>query len=189
MFVILFTHCVSCKLTRRILRKIRPTWMFSCDTIFPALTHLCCWVKTDDSCCVCSFQEPGMMTPQRARRRRTMPSIQEDTMSTCGTSALKMVPPPATPSVSPTPTRPRWTQSEIWTQDSSELCSSANQVSVKESKGQILCLLYIIYGHLKLVPALLFFMNHKLYIQKHKDIWEHKQRGENFPRFRVFEWQ
>lgn len=89
-----------------------------------------CWMKTEGWCCASSFQEPGMMTPQRARRRRMMPSFLEDTMSMCGTSAPKTDPPPATQSASPTPTHPRWTRSEMWTQDSSVLCSSANQVSV-----------------------------------------------------------
>lgn len=110
--------------------------MHSCDTGFPALTHLYCWMKIE-SCCVFSFQGSDTMTPQRAGRRRMMPSPLEDTMSTCGTSALKTVPPPVTPTASPTPTHPRWTVSEMWTRDSSAPCSSANQVSVWWGKGQL----------------------------------------------------
>lgn len=54
-----------------------------------------------------------MTTPQQARRRRMMPSFQEDTTNTCGTSALMTAPLPVTLSASPTPTHPRWTQSEM----------------------------------------------------------------------------
>lgn len=77
-----------------------------------------------------SLQELGMMTPQQARRRRMMPSRPEDTISTCGTSARKMAQRPVTQSASPTLTHPRWIQSGMSTQDSSEPCSSASQVSV-----------------------------------------------------------
>lgn len=78
-----------------------------------------------------------MMTPQPARRRRMMPSFLGDTMSMCGTSALKTDPPPMTLSASLTPTHPRWTPSAMQTQDSLVPCSSANQVSVGLSEGQL----------------------------------------------------
>lgn len=69
-----------------------------------------------------------MMTPQQARRRKMTPSLLEDTMSTCGTSALKTAPPPATPIASPTHTHHESIQSETSTQDSLVLCSSVKQV-------------------------------------------------------------
>lgn len=69
-----------------------------------------------------------MMTPQQARRRKMMPSLLEDTMSMCGTSALKTAPPPATPIASPTHTHHESIQSETSTQDSLVLCSSVKQV-------------------------------------------------------------
>lgn len=89
----------------------------------------CARRKIEASLYVFSHQEPGMMTPQQVMRRRMMPCILEDTMSTSGTSAQKTVPPAATPSASPTHIHPRWTRSGTSIQDSSVHCSSAKQVS------------------------------------------------------------
>lgn len=113
---------------------------YTCDTRLPTCTHLCPKENPGFTLNVYfSNQGPGMTTPQRVMRRRMMPCILEDTISTSGTSAQKMVPPAATPSASPTHIGLRWTRSGTSIPDSSVHCSSAKQVS----GGRKSCLMII----------------------------------------------
>lgn len=145
------THFFHCDVTHLICLW----WSNYITAVVISLIPLYCWMTLGELCCVFTFQEPGMMTPQQVRRRRMTPSIRVDTMSMCGTSTTRMDLRPVTLTASPTPTHPRWTQSEMSTQDSSVSYSSANQVSISGSKVFLFCYVMVFWVNLTLQQPVL----------------------------------